>query len=663
MAQARVGKGGVYERSSSVDLSSPPSEPDNVPSFLPTPPNHNAHPANGTNSTIRVGGHPGDFGDAASRFASATPQPAPAIGGASHTSSNAPAQSAIKEKKPRKRRVVDAEKKDAPPKKPRAAPGTTASRRKAKVDAPTAKVESSASPMPRQSTINDLLTPQENPPPPPSKLRDADESLANARSGFSMNSEAMQNAQPVYPQMQPPQPTFAAPQRTSGLNYDPVRSTTISAPSTPNLQSKPSIEPTPTRPVFGASASPAISTLTNPLPTSPQTTNSPFTTSDQTLRSPSQQHQFFLGLSTTPGATSAEAAINSASRYSEPPPKQAEDAAMDLDSTNLALSSQPTTLVKKGSSGTPSNAEKSPKPTRAKEAPPLPPTGSGLLSSAMFGGDIGKEANSASTDQAPNIILHVDLKGRNNVVINFARMAEEKYGFEALYPRLAKNRARLAKVAEAGDALEKAANGGKLGGTSAEESGDDDMSVDIDRDSDNDGDIAMSGLNGGTGANSETDGKGTKRKRRKKAEEYDQDGMSQRNASWGVFANRAFLDDFVDDSELAWEQQASVSKDGYFVYCGPLVPETKESATDRAGGESKRGRGRGRGGGPGSRGGRGGTAVGGDTGSGRGGGTVRGTTATRKPRVTKAGRANMDREKQEREKMAPLAAKPSGYPA
>jgi hypothetical protein len=144
----------------------------------------------------------------------------------------------------------------------------------------------------------------------------------------------------------------------------------------------------------------------------------------------------------------------------------------------------------------------------------------------MLGGETVKDTNASSTNETPSIILHVDLKGKSNVVINFARMAEEKYGFEALYPRLAKNRARLAKVAEAGEALEKAANGGKLGGTSAEESGDEDMSVDIDRDSDNDGDIAMSGLNGGTGtgANSETDGKGMKKKRRRKVEEYDQDG-------------------------------------------------------------------------------------------------------------------------------------------
>jgi hypothetical protein len=212
----------------------------------------------------------------------------------------------------------------------------------------------------------------------------------------------------------------------------------------------------------------------------------------------------------------------------EQPSKTAEASAMDVDSANLAPASKLTTLGKKGSSGTPSIADQSPGP-RAKPAPPPLAQGSGLLSSAMFGGEIAKDANVSSTNEAPNIILHVDLKGRSNVVINFARMAEEKYGFEALYPRLAKNRARLAKVAEAGDALEKAANGGKLGGTSAEESGDEDMSVDIDRESDNDGDIAMSGINGGTGtgANSETDGKGTKKKRRRKVEEYDQDGRME----------------------------------------------------------------------------------------------------------------------------------------
>ena len=134
----------------------------------------------------------------------------------------------------------------------------------------------------------------------------------------------------------------------------------------------------------------------------------------------------------------------------------------------------------------------------------------------------------------------------------------------------------------------------------------------------------------------------------------------------------------MDDSELAWEQQAAASKDGFFgqistpllgrsltyltVYCGPLVPEGEKPALDQPGGESRRGRGGGRGRGRG----RGASTAAGATGEegGRGIGTSsRGGGTTRKPRVTKAGRAVLNQEKQEREKMALLAAKPSGYPA
>jgi hypothetical protein len=136
----------------------------------------------------------------------------------------------------------------------------------------------------------------------------------------------------------------------------------------------------------------------------------------------------------------------------------------------------------------------------------------------------------------------------------------------------------------------------------------------------------------------------------------------------------------VDDSELAWEQQAAASKDGFFgqistpsfrrsltylaVYCGPLVPEGEKPALDQPGGESRRGRGggRGRGRGRGASAATGATSATGDAG-GRGIGTSSRGSATRKPRVTKAGKAVLDRERQEREKMAPLAAKPSGYPA
>jgi hypothetical protein len=181
----------------------------------------------------------------------------------------------------------------------------------------------------------------------------------------------------------------------------------------------------------------------------------------------------------------------------------------------------------------------------------------------VFGGESGFDNGKDSTSQVPNIHLYIDLKDPKNKVINFARLAEERYGFDALYPRQAAQRKRLNEVAARGAALERSASGSKFGGTSAGESGEDDASVDIDRDSGEDGDVAMSGVNGGEQLNSGTDGPEVKRKRRKKVEDYDQD------------------DPFIDDSEQIWEQQAAASKDGFFVYCGPLVPEGEKPAVER----------------------------------------------------------------------------------
>ena len=541
MLRMELARAGGGARSSSPELSSLPSEASEHPPSYSTPPHSVLQRAgDAPNSTIRVGGIP-DFEDAASRppLTSATPQPAaaPTIGigggGTSHTSitDNPQLHPPPKEKKPRKKREPHPEKKDLPSRKPRTSATTAASRRKAKPDAANPAAKVSVASAPRQSKISDLITPHAQ-TPPTTQFADAPAPAPspNSRLGFTMQSEAAQNPLPVYPQMQPPQP-HPSPQRTSGLNYDPVRSMTISAPSTPNLPTRQQTDPTPPGPVFRASASPAISSLTEPQPPNTQSVNPQFPSSTQILPPPSYQ-QFLSGSASVPVTAPVEQTSKPPSGVVEHPSKVADASAMDLDTTSLAPTSKPAAPAKKSSSSTPSNAEHSPAP-RAKPAPPPLPQGSGLLSSAMLGGETVKDTNASSTNEAPNIILHVDLKGKSNVVINFARMAEEKYGFEALYPRLAKNRARLAKVAEAGEALEKAANGGKLGGTSAEESGDEDMSVDIDRDSDNDGDIAMSGLNGGTGtgANSETDGKGVKKKRRRKVEEYDQDGRKKEHRS------------------------------------------------------------------------------------------------------------------------------------
>ncbi|KAL2414938.1 hypothetical protein ABEF95_004381 [Exophiala dermatitidis] len=415
-----------------------------------------------------------------------------------------------------------------------------------------------------------------------------------------------------------------APAPRSTTMYDPIRSVTrpfeSSQPSVTSLQ--PTL--TPPRPTFNPSTSPAISGIIDH-PTAPSLQHSTTAVNQQTnVETPYYQ---------------------SNGRPKTSPPAPGKSTSMELDSAPLEpAQAKKAAAPKKTISEAPTRAT-SPKPTRAKEQPPPAPPGSGLLSASLFGGDSSNDGATKGSGKGPNIVLHIDLKDPNNRVINFARLAEEKYGFAALYPRQAAQKERLAKVAAAGAALERSASGSKFGGTSGADSGEDDLSVDIERDSDHDGDLAMSGVNGGPeAANSGTDAPGSKRRRRRKVEEYNQD------------------DPFIDDSELLWEAQAAASKDGFFVYCGPLVPEGEKPAVERADGTIKRGRGRGRGGGPGSRGGRAGAAAA-EGGSGRGGGPgSRGGGVTRKPRITKSERAQMEKEKLQREKMAPLVARPTAYP-
>ena len=192
--------------------------------------------------------------------------------------------------------------------------------------------------------------------------------------------------------------------------------------------------------------------------------------------------------------------------------------------------------LKKAGGSANASAAASPKPfTKAakdKDIFPAPPP----LPGAMGGG-----LNDGTEFRAPTVVLNIPLSGETNKYINFTRLAEDRYGWDALHPRLAAQRDRLARVAAAGAALER--NG------SNRESGDE-MSVSGDEDSN----VEMGGMSDGrTG----TDGgvKKVVRKRKMKEDEYDKD------------------DGFVDDTELLWEEQAAAANDGFFVYSGPLVPE------------------------------------------------------------------------------------------
>lgn len=426
---------------------------------------------------------------------------------------------------------------------------------------------------------------------------------------------------------------------SSGQRYDPIRGGVYeSKPQAPASAPPPPVSP----PLNRASASPSITSLIDP----PSASNS-FYSHPVKL----QQQQSVTSAPVSPAGFSVRQAQLLPSQemphHQQPPPSQppppqiysttpAAPTLMEIDSEPAKPASVP---MAKTSSNTPSNTNAPTPPTKAarqKEAPPPLPTGSGLLSGTPF----GPVANANGTGEAAgaNIWLTFDLKGRDNVTINFAQEVEKKYGFAALHPRIAARRERQRQITAAGAALEKAQGGGVSN---------DDMSVDL---SENESNVEMGGMDDETSAREN----GGKKRRKRKQEDYDKE------------------DDFIDDTELAWEQQALMAKDGFFVYSGPLVTEEKPAVERytltsllendllltwiRADGTVRRGRGRGRGG----------TARGDATGRGRargGGPGSRGGTTVRKPRVTKADRAMMEQEKKERETMAATIAAKQPVPA
>ncbi|KAL8767119.1 MAG: hypothetical protein Q9209_006281 [Squamulea sp. 1 TL-2023] len=461
--------------------------------------------------------------------------------------------------------------------------------------------------------------------------------------------EAIPSNSTTYTSTSPPRPV-------SGQNYDPIRSATIEPrivhqqqPQTQQVNPHGRISvSTPPRPASHASISPSIASLLEP--------HSAATSYNMMAKRDNEVHIISSPEPKRPRLTPPETIPRKVQQSSneiqavmpQPLPSNGNHLAtkdVDTDRPTAKPSCKPVGGSKKPSGH--SSSSHSPKTSGRKEStvPPLPP-GNGLLSSAMLGGGYDSKAPERT---APTVILHVPLNGDTNKYVNFARLAEEQYGFDALHPRLAAQRERLARVAAAGAALENAHKTGS--GRSADE-----MSVDLSEgepEADN-SNVEMGGMDGNKDVkHSEADGSeapGVKRRKKRTMKEdmYDKD------------------DPFVDDAELAFEEQAAATKDGFFVYSGPLVPEGEKANVEKSGADGTiRGRGRGRG--RGARGGAGTT---------RGGATAAASPATsgpisttltksgqpRKQRVTKAAKAQMEQEKVQRESMAPLAAKPTSYP-
>jgi len=385
---------------------------------------------------------------------------------------------------------------------------------------------------------------------------------------------------------------------SSGQKYDPIRSSynnypTATADGSPgHARSTPSIAS-----LIDPTPPP---TLTHPLSRPPTSTSRHLDAHSNTVRSTTTTEQGHSSVSvplTTPDSTK----------------DRARDVAQSGD-VEIYCAGRSVTPQQSAQAVSPAHGP-APKPPRQKEPLPPLPLGNGLRSGAAFGKN---EPIEHEYPEVPNqcIVIEVPMNKETGNYVNFMKEVEQKYGFDVAHPRLAEHRKRMRQVAAAGAALES-------GSGSA-----DDMPIDV---SEVESNVEMGGVDNDSAA---VDGK---KKRRTRDNAYDKE------------------DDFIDDTELVWEEQALASRDGYFVWSGPLVPEGDKPSVERADGSVKRGRGRGKVG----------TTRGETSSRGRGSGVVRasrGGTAVRKPRQTKAERVKLESEKQERLKTTPTASDPSSYP-
>ncbi|KAK8221989.1 HIR complex subunit [Zalaria obscura] len=350
---------------------------------------------------------------------------------------------------------------------------------------------------------------------------------------------------------------------SSGQRYDPIRAMTMDAPppasTTPSLQASPRIH--------RASASPAIASLIDPpqpTPALPLSTPLQTQTQTQTPRMHSTQSQPQPPVSTSPRLDVTRPGDPQQVPAKSPAPQKASasqlDGATELKlcdngpSASAPVKSQDELAVSKASSST----------ATPKAARPTPPSSrvqqnrKGLLSSSdLFGGP------KAIEDDAPRRGVNIDITIRLNPMggntINIAQEIMKKYGADAINPRAAAHHERMLKIAAAADRLESEDKGkgkGKGKSNGAEREKDEDLVSDLD----NDSNTEMGGMDEDKGTGTEdANGEQPKRRRRRKVEDYDKE------------------DDFIDDTELAWQEQAAVAKDGFFVYSGPLVPEGEKA--------------------------------------------------------------------------------------
>lgn len=161
-------------------------------------------------------------------------------------------------------------------------------------------------------------------------------------------------------------------------------------------------------------------------------------------------------------------------------------------------------------------------------------------------GDQGLGGAVEEKDKLPPPVIALDIPlldpknpkpGQAEVVVNVLKLAEEKYGWSAVHPEA----------------------------RSAFELMDDVLDDEEDGEEDEEEDVMIVDDNGNSSKKKED---GVDKKKKKQLQQ------SKVNRKVGKYD---YEDPFIDDAELQWEEEITTTKEGFFVYWGPLVDERQSS--------------------------------------------------------------------------------------
>jgi hypothetical protein len=198
------------------------------------------------------------------------------------------------------------------------------------------------------------------------------------------------------------------------------------------------------------------------------------------------------------------------------------------------------------------------------EQPKTPPP-SGLAVKVSPGITPSKQKLQEEVHKAgPTICLHVPLVGTQgnspNIVIDFMKLAEDTYGYEVIHPD-------IRSVLDLGNDVD--------------DNDDDDDNEDID--------LMADGLPlTGQPTPGSTTPVGPVTAAASASVSNSTAGQEKPKSRGKVEGKYDLNDPFIDDSEMLWEEQAASTKDGFFVYSGPLVQAGELPQIERADGTIKR---------------------------------------------------------------------------